>query len=31
LSLYPEGRIETGIHRLSQVPGSVDMASGGYK
>jgi len=31
LSLYPDGRIGTGIHRLTEVPGSVDLASGGYK
>jgi Icc protein len=31
LSLYPDGRIETGILRLSEVPGSVDLASAGYK
>ena len=31
LSLYPDGRIGTRIFRLSEVPGSVDLASGGYK
>ena len=31
LSLHPDGRIGTGIFRLSEVPGSVDLASGGYK
>jgi Icc protein len=31
LSLYPDGRIETGILRLSEVPGSLDLASAGYK
>jgi len=30
LSLYPDGRIETGVERLAELPGSVDLASAGY-
>ena len=30
LSLHPDGRIETGGERLSEIPGSVDLASAGY-
>lgn len=30
LSLHPDGRIETGVERLSEMPGSVDLASAGY-
>ncbi len=30
LTLHPDGRIETVVHRLSAIPGTVDMASAGY-
>jgi Icc protein len=30
LSLYPDGRIETGVERLEEIPGTVDLASAGY-
>jgi 3',5'-cyclic-AMP phosphodiesterase len=30
LSLFEDGRIETGIERLAEVPGAVDLASAGY-
>jgi Icc protein len=30
LSLHPDGRIETRVERLSEMPGSVDLASSGY-
>jgi Icc protein len=30
LSLHEDGRIETGIERLSEIPGAVDLASVGY-
>jgi Icc protein len=30
LSLYEDGRIETGVERLAGVPGAVDLASAGY-
>jgi Icc protein len=30
LRLYPDGHIETGIERISEMPGSIDMAASGY-
>lgn len=30
LSLHEDGRIETGVERLSEIPGAVDLASVGY-
>jgi Icc protein len=30
LHLHPDGRIETGIERISEIPGIIDMAAGGY-
>lgn len=30
LSLHADGRIETGVQRLSEMPGTVDLASAGY-
>lgn len=30
LSLHEDGRIETGVQRLSEIPGTVDLASVGY-
>jgi Icc protein len=30
LSLFEDGRIETGVQRLTEVPGAVDLASAGY-
>jgi Icc protein len=30
LSLHPDGRIETGVERLEEIPGSLDLASAGY-
>ena len=30
LTLHENGRIESGVQRLAQVPGSVDLASAGY-
>jgi len=31
LSLHADGRIESGVHRLPSIPGTVDLASVGYK
>lgn len=30
LKLHPDGKLETGIHRLQQIPGAVDLAATGY-
>jgi Icc protein len=30
LSLHADGRIETGVQRLSEIPGTLDLASAGY-
>ena len=30
LSLFPDGHIETGVERLAEMPGSIDLASAGY-
>lgn len=30
LHLYPDGRIDTGVERLAEMPGGLDMGSGGY-
>jgi Icc protein len=30
LELYPDGRIETGVERIADLPGEIDMASCGY-
>jgi len=30
LELYPDGRIETGVERITVLPGCIDMASNGY-
>ena len=30
LSLHPDGRIETGVERLEEIPGAIDLASAGY-
>jgi Icc protein len=30
LSLFEDGRIETGVERLNEIPGAVDLASAGY-
>ena len=30
LDLYPDGQIETGVERIAELPGSIDMASSGY-
>jgi len=30
LSLFEDGRIETGVERLDEIPGAVDLASAGY-
>ena len=30
LELYPDGRIETGVERISAIPGKIDLAAGGY-
>jgi len=30
LELHPDGRIETGVERLDELPGRIDMASNGY-
>ena len=30
LSLYEDGSLETGVERISEIPGAVDLASAGY-
>jgi Icc protein len=30
LALLPNGEIKTGVERLAQMPGQIDLASGGY-